>query len=239
MMHNNEDLQFNILALDSSGETVSAALSAKSASWYIEITAGQSHSELLLECACKLFETAGLTPADLDLVSCMKGPGSFTGLRIGFSTAKGIALALGVPLVSVPTLDCIAHRFSMWPGLVLPAIDAKKGCFFAAFYRHGKRLTDYQDSSPETLAKETARLIGCPDEPILLTGDGAELLYSPYLSFFSGGNIKVDPVCRRGSAKELLEILKNANFNGLNDINGGPLYLRKSDAELNFKVDGL
>ena len=229
----------NILTLDSSGEVVSAALSAKSGTWYIEITAGQSHSELLLECADNLLKMANLAPMDLNLVSCMRGPGSFTGLRIGFSVAKGIAMALGVPLVSVPTLDCLAQPFSMWPGMILPVIDAKKGNFFAAFYRQGKRLTDYSDSSPETLAKEAVELIDFPSEPILLTGGGADLLYSGFVSHFLNGNIKVESGSRRGSAKELLEILKSGKFTGVNDINNGPAYLRKSDAELNSKVDGL
>ena len=228
----------NILTLDSSGEVVSAALAGKGGSWCIEIEDWQSHSELLLECASYLLKTAGLVPGDLNLVSCMKGPGSFTGLRIGFSTAKGIAMALGVPLVSIPTLDCLAHPFSMWPGIVVPVIDAKKGCFFAAIYRNGKPLTDYQDSSPETLVKETVKLIDFPDEPILLTGGGAGLLFPSFVSLFPEGKIKLDPGYRRGSAKELLEMVKNAKLEGLNDINMGPVYLRKSDAELNLKVDG-
>ena len=229
----------NILALDSSGEIVSAAIAVESASWYIEIEAGLSHSELLLECVNNLCKTAGLNPKDLNLVSCMKGPGSFTGLRIGFSAAKGIAMALDIPLISIPTLDCLAYPFSMWPGIVMPVIDAKKGCFFSAFYRNGKQITDYSDSSPKTLADMAVKVIDFPNEPILITGGGAELLYSKFISSFQNGNIRIDPGYRRGSAKELLEMAKSAIFNGQNDINIGPAYLRKSDAELNFKVDGL
>ena len=231
-------MKLNILALDSSDAVLSVALSTKTGVFYLEIEAGQSHSELLLECADQLCKTAGLSPADLNMVSCMKGPGTFTGLRISFSAAKGIALALDIPLVSIPTLDCLAYPFSMWPGIVLPAIDAKKGCFFTAFYRHGKRLTEYSSLSPETLAENALKVIDSSNEPILLTGGGAELLRSRFVSCLSSG-IRVDPVFRRGYAKELLEIAKNDKLKGVNDIKEGPVYLRKSDAELNFKADGL
>jgi len=228
----------NILALDSSDAVLSVALATKTGFFYMEIKA-LSHSELLLECTQSLCKSANISPSELNMVSCMNGPGSFTGLRIGFSSAKGIALALGIPLVSVPTLDCLAHPFSMWPGIVLPVIDAKKGCFFAAFYRHGKRLTCYRDSSPEALAEEAAKVIDFPNEPILLTGGGAELLHSSFISCFPSGNIRVESACKHGSAKELLEIAKSDKFEVVNDINSGPAYLRKSNAELNFKADGL
>ena len=224
----------NILSFDSSDKVLSVALAAKTGVWYTEIEAGPTHSEFLLECADGLCKNSSLSPCDLNLVCCMKGPGSFTGLRIGFSAAKGIAMALGIPMIAVSTLDCLAYPFSMWPGIVLPVIDAKKGCFFAALYRHGKRLTDYSDSSPEALAKETAKAIDFPGEPILLTGGGAQLLHSRLVSCFSAGNISVDPGYHSGRARELLEIVKNAKFEGINDINQGPAYLRKSDAELNY-----
>ena len=221
----------NILALDSSSQTLSVALTAESGVWYTEVDAGARHSELLMECVDGLCKMAGLSPKDLNLVSCMKGPGSFTGLRIGFSAAKGLSLALGIPMASVPTLDCLAYPFSTWPEIILPAIDAKKGCFFAAIYRAGKRLTDYLDASPQTLIQEAAKAGVSHDEPVIVTGPGAQLLYSRLGSSFP--NIRIDPEYARGRAKDLLEMIKNGIF-GEDDIDSGPVYLRKSDAEYNL-----
>ena len=84
----------NILAIDSAWDVLSAALAIGDETFFIEIDAGLRHSELLMECADTLCKTAGISPTDLKMVACMKGPGSFTGLRIGYSIAKGIAMAL-------------------------------------------------------------------------------------------------------------------------------------------------
>jgi tRNA threonylcarbamoyladenosine biosynthesis protein TsaB len=196
-----------------------------------------------MECADSLCKSAGIRPADLSLVACMKGPGSFTALRIGFSAAKGIALALGIPLIAVPTLDCLAYPFSMCPGLVLPLLDAKKGCFFAAFYRKGERLSDFLDASPEELGKIISRITVSGDGLIFLTGSGAQLFHFQFKEIYfkefnSIENFIIDPDFACGRAKELLKIAKNAKLKGTNNVEDVPVYLRKSDAELNCKQDG-
>ena len=223
----------NILALDSSDQVLSAALETETGLWYSEIDAGLRHSELLLECIDGLCKIAGLLPQELKRIACMKGPGSFTGLRIGFSTAKGLALALGIPLFSLPTLDCLAYPLSMWPGIVIPAIDAKKGCFFYSLYRQGKRLSDYMDAPAEKLAKEAEKVALYSKEQIVLTGTGAELLYTQLAEIIPQDHIKIDPDFRKGRAKELLVLAKSIILEGSDNIDSGPLYIRKSDAELN------
>jgi len=229
----------NILALDTSGEVLSVALAAESGVSCMEIDAGTRHSELLMDCVQHLCAIAGIKPAGLALIACMKGPGSFTGLRIGFSAAKGMALALNIPLVTVPTLDCLAWPFSVWPGIVLPAMDAKKGCFFTALYREGRRLTDYMDAPPAAIADAIAAAIAAEIDKtafsapghILLTGCGAALLFSHLTAHIPPESMKIDPKSKKGGAKELLEIIKGTIVKK-DDINTGPIYLRKSDAEL-------
>ena len=222
----------NILALDSSVEVLSAALTAKTGAWYIEAVAGTRHSELLMECIETLCKLAEIQPKDLNFVACMQGPGSFTGLRIGFSAAKGLSMALGIPLTSIPTLDCMAYHLSMWPGIVIPSIDAKKSCVYAALYRNGSPISGYMDIPPETLAKMVLEKRLSANEPIVLTGPGAVFLL-PFLSDFIPP-VQLDPAYKRGRARELLEIAKSSIVKGENNVDSGPLYLRKSDAELNL-----
>jgi tRNA threonylcarbamoyladenosine biosynthesis protein TsaB len=181
-----------------------------------------------MEWVDRLFSSAGMKPQDLELVVCMKGPGSFTGLRIGFAAAKGLSLALGIPLAAIPTLDCMAHGLSIWPGLVVPVIDAKKGCFFSALYRGGKRLSDYLDADPETLflAIEGRKL--SPTETAVITGPGAELFLPPR----EQSGVFVDPLFSKGRSLEMLQIAAKGNIIEYVGIESGPLYLRKSDAEL-------
>jgi len=237
----------NTLAIDSSSNTLSVALETETQIFHEEIDKAYGHSEYLMDCADSLCKSAGIRPSGLNMVACMKGPGSFTGLRIGFSTAKGIALALGIPLIAVPTLDCLAYPFSTWPGLVLPVLDAKKNCFFAAFYRGGELLTDFFDARAGELLQIMSKTMLSADEPILLTGTGAKL----FLSRLEGASqedsiyakeitkkIKLDNEFAGGRAIELLKMTKNSNIYKNSDIDGAPVYLRKSDAELNCRKDG-
>jgi tRNA threonylcarbamoyladenosine biosynthesis protein TsaB len=223
----------NILALDTAAAVLSVALSTGDDVWYFEADCGQRHGELLMDAVDSLLNSADIAPGDLDMAACMKGPGSFTGLRIAFAAAKGLSLSLGIPMVSVPTLDCMAASPAFWPGIVLPAMDAKKGRFYAALYRGGRRLGDYLDAAPE----ELAAALGAAEhgnEPVLLTGPAADLVREK-LKFPAPDRLFVDPEGARGKARELLDIAQNNAMPAKGaEVFSGPLYLRKSDAEMTF-----
>jgi len=221
----------NILAIDTIDDILSSALSTKAGVWYSEIDAGARHSELLLESIVLLFSSSGIKPEKLNLIACLQGPGSFTGLRIGFSTAKGLGMALGVPITAVPTLDCIAYPLNFWPGLVIPVIDAKRGCFFTALYRGKNRLTEYMDAAPETIIAEIKKVSLPHPEPLILTGSGAVMLF-PFLAA-TFPDIILNPHSRNGRAKELLEIAKDIKIDNNSVFSSVPVYIRKSDAEIN------
>jgi tRNA threonylcarbamoyladenosine biosynthesis protein TsaB len=225
-----------ILALDTATAVLSAALVTGEGRWYREVDAGLGHSESLLTLAEGLLKDAGLRPEALEAVACMGGPGSFTGLRIGFSTAKGIALALGIPLISCPTLDCMAYPWSPWPALVLPVLDAKKGRFFTALYAGGRRISEEMDAEPETAAGLFRPGEG---EAVLLTGPEAPL----FLSRLKDGGawaqplldrLRIDPLYRKGRGLELAAVAKEKIImnNERDDILSAPEYLRKSDADM-------
>ncbi|MHB8765940.1 MAG: tRNA (adenosine(37)-N6)-threonylcarbamoyltransferase complex dimerization subunit type 1 TsaB, partial [Deferrisomatales bacterium] len=86
---------------------------------------------LLIEAA---LAAAGAEKQHLACVAVTRGPGSFTGLRVGVATAKGLALALGIPVVGVSTLRALARGASPFPGLVVPVLDARKRQVYAAAY---------------------------------------------------------------------------------------------------------
>jgi tRNA threonylcarbamoyladenosine biosynthesis protein TsaB len=228
-----------ILALDTATAILSLALTAGERRWYREIDAGLGHSELLMETADSLIRGAGLGPGDLEALTCMRGPGSFTGLRIGFSAAKGMALALDLPLIACPTLDCMAYPFTPWPGLVIPLMDAKKGRFFTALYREGRRISGEMDAGPGAVGEAALEASPGCDEPVLLTGPEAPL-FIERLKETPGeaparlkNRIRLDPLYRRGRALELAAVAKEKLVmdNERSDVSLGPEYLRKSDAE--------
>jgi len=237
----------NILAFDTSSEILSLSLKAGESIWQTDINAGSRHSELLMDWTDKLMKAAELEPGELNLVAGMKGPGSFTGLRIGYAAAKGLSLALGIPFLAIPTLDCIASAHSVWPGIVLAVMDAKRSCFYAAFYRNGKKLTEYLDANTETLVLTSNTLKTVPQEPVLVTGPGAELFIAGTRNESENSSVDFsgfskDPFFNRGRSLEILlyiEILQTSKECDIMDlkeeVHSGPLYIRKSDAEINLK----
>jgi tRNA threonylcarbamoyladenosine biosynthesis protein TsaB len=223
-----------ILALDTATPILSAALLAGERHWYREADAGLGHSELLLTLADGLLKDARLEPGDLDAVACMKGPGSFTGLRIGFSAAKGMALALGIPLIGCSTLDCLAYPWSSWPAFVMPVLDAKKNRFFTALYAGEKRVTAEMDAD---LAAGVRLLHSAGGEAVLLTGPDAPLFLSRLKeqgAMETLNLLRLDPLCRRGRGLELAAVAKKKMImnNKEDDVLSAPEYLRESDADI-------
>ena len=92
-----------------------------------------------------------ISAADLDLIVCTRGPGSFTGLRIAMATAKGLSLGSSTPMVSIQTLDMLAYGLEYFNGVVVPIIDARKKRFYTAIYQGSKKQSDNLDLSPEDI----------------------------------------------------------------------------------------
>jgi len=197
-----------------------------------EAPAAKSHSQTLLPLIRSLLEACGLTLGDIDAFAVSCGPGSFTGLRIGISTVKGLALANGRPAIGVPTLDAIAACAVLTEDRVCPILDARKGEVYAALYaRHEGRLLRVAADrvvSPEELC-ELIR------EPTFFLGDGAER-YGSILCSRLGGE-----VFKRADARPLPVASKVAELGAAllrarapsHSIWIVPNYVRRSDAEIN------
>ena len=228
----------NIIAFDTATDVFSAGLLIDKKRYYLSVDGGQKHSELIMDAADTLLGIAGAAKRDLHAVACMEGPGSFTGLRIGFAASKGLALALGIPILPLPTLDCMAFPYSFWPGIVLPVIDAKKKAFFTALYSQGKRLGDYLDIELKDLINTISAAAQEKNSPrLLVTGPAAAMAASALEEVFPG-----TVSCsfhERGFAMELLNLAaENVIIDkDADNFSAGPVYIRKSDAELNKITD--
>ncbi|HYF91657.1 MAG TPA: tRNA (adenosine(37)-N6)-threonylcarbamoyltransferase complex dimerization subunit type 1 TsaB [Symbiobacteriaceae bacterium] len=99
----------------------------------------RAHSTRLMPLIAQMIEDSGVAKADLDGIAVGIGPGSFTGLRIGLATAKGLAFALGKPCAGVSTLKAMAFGTGAQIGLVVPMLDAKRGEVFTAVYAAGSQ----------------------------------------------------------------------------------------------------
>ncbi|MCF0133691.1 MAG: tRNA (adenosine(37)-N6)-threonylcarbamoyltransferase complex dimerization subunit type 1 TsaB, partial [Blautia sp.] len=162
-----------ILALDSSGIVASAAL-LENDDLLAEYTVNykKTHSQTLLPMVDELAKMTELDMDSIDAIAVAAGPGSFTGLRIGSATAKGLGLALNRPVVSVPTLEALAYNLFDVRGIVCPIMDARRRQTYTGIYRYEEhRLITVEDQmavSVETLL-EKLNSIG---EPVTFLGDG-------------------------------------------------------------------
>ncbi len=121
-----------VLALDTADRTAGAAVAVEGAvRAEIVEQAAPRQAQRILGLVEDCLHAAGVSRGDLVAVAVTRGPGAFTGLRVGLATAKGLALALGVPVVGVSTLEALARSAVPWPGWIVPVLDAKKRQVYA------------------------------------------------------------------------------------------------------------
>ena len=215
----------NALAIDTCTESLGLALTA-GGNLYVQVSReGLRHAQTLAPQIGDLLERAGVAARELDVVVAAAGPGSFTGLRIGLATARGIARAACCLSVGVPSLDAMAWHLRRYPGLVVPVIDARKRRLYAALYRAGRRQGPLLDIDPDSLADAVAA-----DGPLLLTGPHARRLHARVSERLGDGWAEVDPEYALSRPNSLLEM-------GLHMVQTSetaplePIYLRPSEAE--------
>ena len=139
---------------------------------------GLTHSQTLLSMAEQLIKTCGYTPGDVTAVAVAAGPGSFTGVRIGVSAAKGFAWGRELPCYGVSTLHAMALQLGAWDGLVVGAMDARRSqVYTATFEAHAgalTRLTEDRAISLQQLGDDLKKA----EKPVFLVGDGSILCYN-------------------------------------------------------------
>ena len=189
-----------------------------------------THSERLMAVVDRLLQDCAWDTASLDALAVSIGPGSFTGLRVGAATAKGLALAREIPVAPVPTLDALAATLPFADAPVCPLLTARRGEVYCSLYRWTgsimERKWDYLALSPEAAA---ARL----DPPVIVLGDGVAAC-QPYLARLGSGLSEADPVHSLPSPA-VVGALGHAILaagGGIPAERLAPLYLRPSEAEL-------
>lgn len=165
-----------ILALDSSAAVATVAIT-RDGRLLAEYTLnnGNTHSETLLPMAELLLSHLGLTVSDIDLFAATTGPGSFTGVRIGVATVKGLAFGSDKPCVEVSTPEAIAENLRLCPGLICPVMNARRSQVYTALFRSdGENLTRLMPDSALSIA-ELDELLATYGEPVRFAGDGYEI----------------------------------------------------------------
>ena len=161
-----------ILAIDSSSIAGSVALLEDGEIKYEDISHDKrTHSETLLPMIAKLKEESGLDLSTIDAIAITGGPGSYTGLRIGSATAKGLGLALDKPIINVPTMEALAYNVVGSEYLVCPMMDARRERVFTGLYKFNDgKLEVVKDQCVLTIDELVSEI----DEPVLFLGDGVD-----------------------------------------------------------------
>jgi tRNA threonylcarbamoyladenosine biosynthesis protein TsaB len=192
----------------------------------------RAHAELLVPMVRQVLERAGIDQRELAAIAVGTGPGLFTGLRVGISSAKALAQAWRLPIVAVPSLDLLAFACRHARRLVCAVIDGRRGELFSAIYRPAgtgiERIGEHRVQRPDQLAAELEALGG----PVLLCGDGA--LRSAAAFERLGKTVEVAGVDHAAPSAEsliqlALQLLERGEVTQPLDVH--PLYLRRPDVD--------
>lgn len=224
-----------LLCIDTATPQVGVAIgSEEEVMGRVQLARPQHHAEHLAPAIRYLCDELDLSLDQLSAIGVGIGPGLFTGLRVGVTTAKVMAQALRIPLIAVPSLDLLAFEVRYSDRLVVPVFDARRGEVFYATYRQVpggvQRLSDYEIGTPDDLAAE----LSAKGEEVLLLGDGA-LRYRE--RFYDLDRLEFGPPWLCYPSPSALVELTRAKFQREDFCHPRqvhPLYLRLSDAELNW-----
>jgi tRNA threonylcarbamoyladenosine biosynthesis protein TsaB len=165
-----------VIGIDTATPVTSVAVGSEAGALAsVSVRNDRAHAELLIPMVREALDRAGLEGSDLSGIAVGTGPGLFTGLRVGVSSAKALAQAWGLPMVAISSLDVLAFACRHAGRLVCAAIDGRRGELFVATYRPApaadglERAGDHRVVRPDDLAMELA----AAGEPVLVCGDGA------------------------------------------------------------------
>ena len=166
-----------ILALDSSGLVASVALvEDDTLIAEYDIQYKKTHSQTLLPMMDEIRKMIDLDMSTVDAIALAAGPGSFTGLRIGSATAKGLGLALGIPLIEIPTLEGLAYNMYGTAACICPIMDARRGQVYTGIYEFTKEDEEYKMNVIEpqcaVAIEEIAEKLNDLKREVIFLGDG-------------------------------------------------------------------
>jgi len=193
---------------------------------------GRGHLEFTVPAIRRVCDRAGIALDRIDAVVVGTGPGLFTGMRVGVTTAKAIAQTLAIPIVPIPSLDALAYAVRDEADRICATVDARRGEMFAAFYvRAGtgvERTMPFATYAPDALAAECAER-----GPMLVAGDGM-VTYRDALAGARGVTLS-DRLAPR--ADDLVAMARLDQAVPVEQVE--PLYVRKSEAEIRWEERGV
>lgn len=161
-----------ILGIESSSMVASVAIiSDEKIICEYTINNKKTHSQTILPMIDEMIKMAEIDKKDIDAIAISGGPGSFTGLRIGGALAKGLGLALNIPLIHVKTLEGMAFQLYGTKGLIVPIMDAKRNQVYTGIYENEKEFRVIKEQTPQDI-EELIEELNAKGEKVTFLGDG-------------------------------------------------------------------
>lgn len=227
------------LAIESSAITASVAI-AEDNRLICEYTSNykKTHSQTLMPMIEEIVNMVELNLEDLDIISVANGPGSFTGLRIGVATAKGLAHTLNIPVVSVPTLDALAYNIGYTDRIICPLMDARRNQVYTALYCYeNNKFTKIQEDIAVPIEEIICKIKEMGRKVIFL-GDGI----TPNIEYIKNNLdnneyvlASINNNIQRGASVAALGLQYAVEGKAESFMNCKPVYLRKSQAEREYE----
>ena len=218
-----------VLGIDASTKTGSVALYDSEIGILSEINANikLNHSDSLMSIVDMVFSLGKLKPKDIDRVAVSIGPGSFTGIRVGVGTAKGLAFSIGCDIVGVNELDILAHTVSQTSHKIISLIDARKERTYYSVYRYNggiiEKISEYGVNELRVILEDYK------EEKVIFTGDGS-INYKEVIDEVMGDNaiynLKSNSMVRAGIMSEMARKKDPDNLYTME-----PYYISKTQAE--------
>lgn len=221
-----------VLSIDSSSKVATVALLKDDIlmAEYV-LNDKREHSVLLMPMIENILKESNLTIDDIDAYVVSKGPGSFTGLRIGMATIKGMSFGSNKPYISLSSLDALAYSVSSFNGIICPIMDALRTNVYTGLYKNENgSLETIMDPTPMEL-EDLISLLKEKNEPVIFTGDGLTKHKEFINENFPNANFAPNhlSIVRASSLGELgMQKLKSGICD---DSNSSPVYLKKPQAE--------
>lgn len=228
-----------IFAIDTTASPASAAILSDGrllGEYYLNIKT--THSQTLMPMAEALIKNAGVSMEDIDVFAVNAGPGSFTGVRIGVASVKGMTFTLGKPCAAVSTLEAMAWGMPYFDGIVCAVMDARCAQVYNALFRlEGGRVCRITEDRAISISELADELREYRSDTIYLAGDGAELCFSTFSESFS--NVILTPENIRfqhayGTAKAAERLAAEGKLCTSDELM--PVYLRVPQAERELKA---
>lgn len=218
-----------ILALETTGAHASAAIiNDEGTVFEIRSEDVLNHLQSLMPMVQQLLEESGLKLADMDAVAASQGPGSFTGIRIGVSSARALAQILNIGTLAVPTLKAFAYNMPDFDGLICPVFDARRSQVYAGAYRwNNGTIEEVVEGAPYSI-EEFLQKTAAAGEKRMFFGDGTGV----YSDYFSQEELAPED-CRLQTAVSVARLAKDMKDAGLETgyEELKPNYMRKAEAE--------